>query len=304
MASKEKATGLKYTEKVQKTSKKSNTDYYKEVLKKIKDFNEPDYSEDFNPVKRELDDVEQDLVKTYEYSKGNQHLKYDLPPDEYFRERAENAIKGDSTMGNGSGEGYANTEPSWHGSRTAEELGDEIIKHAKDMIENEVDPLEDAAIFGNDLEFKPKKSSKGPKPERSAFKESKSKKKTKKESVKNKKTMMKLTYKTTKFKDDKHAMSLIPERYKVDGKVFEMTDGDQSYRIRWEGTVRKGTGAILMESNQSSIKNEKNLVEHLYNYNSADSHQKIDVIEENQMLRELMGKTRELLSGGSDETED
>ena len=45
--------------------------------------------------------------------------------------------------------------------------------------------------------------------------------------------MKRLTFKKP-FNGVNNALNLIPESYRVDNKVFEMTDGEESYRVRWE----------------------------------------------------------------------
>ena len=34
-----------------------------------------------------------------------------------------------------------------------------------------------------------------------------------------------------------NAKKLIPESYKIDGNEFEVTDGIESYRVRWDGSL-------------------------------------------------------------------
>lgn len=68
-----------------------------------------------------------------------------------------------------------------------------------------------------------------------------------------------------------NALKLIPEHYRVDNKVFEMTDGNESYKIRWEGTLTEGKAVILLASDKKMISEEVNKMKHLFNYKSKDT---------------------------------
>ena len=45
--------------------------------------------------------------------------------------------------------------------------------------------------------------------------------------------MKRLNYKN-KFTSEKEVLNLVPEGYKFDGNVFLMTDGNQTYKVRWD----------------------------------------------------------------------
>ena len=117
----------------------------------------------------------------------------------------------------------------------------------------------------------------------------------------NKKAIKESTMKRLKFKSpfngkDK-AIDLIPESYKTDKKVFEMTDGNQSYQIRWEGDATKGNAVVLKEANQMFINEDMSKIKHLMNYNSKDTlgvvtgKQRVD---ENEVFVTTMSKAKAL----------
>ena len=109
---------------------------------------------------------------------------------------------------------------------------------------------------------------------------------------KDKKTMKQLTYKKP-FLSHERAMTLIPEGYKLDGNKFRMTDGVETYTIKWESN----NPTILSYKNDKLVKEDVSKMKHLYDYNSQDTLMKTnDSLTENQIFMELMGKSRQLVS--------
>jgi hypothetical protein len=105
---------------------------------------------------------------------------------------------------------------------------------------------------------------------------------------KDKKTMKQLTYKKP-FLSHERAMTLIPEGYKLDGNKFRMTDGVETYTIKWESN----NPTILSYKNDKLVKEDVSKMKHLYNYNSQDTLMKTnDVLTENEIFGELMNKSR------------
>lgn len=72
-------------------------------------------------------------------------------------------------------------------------------------------------------------------------------------------TMKRLKFKKT-FKDSKDMLSRIPKKFKANDIVFEMYDGEDKFKIRWEGNKASGVGVILEHRND---KKEKQLFEHM-----------------------------------------
>lgn len=112
-----------------------------------------------------------------------------------------------------------------------------------------------------------------------------------KESV-NKKTMKQLNFKKP-FLTQERVMKLIPESFKVNGNKFKMSDGVETYTIKWEGNTKTGTPTPLQYKNGTLIKEDVSKMKHLYDYNSQDTLMKTnDALTENQIFAELLGKSR------------
>jgi hypothetical protein len=73
------------------------------------------------------------------------------------------------------------------------------------------------------------------------------------------------------FNGMKNAINIIPESYKVDNKTFEMTDGNETYKVRWEGTLTEGKAIVLQESNQTFVNEDMAKIKHLMGYKSEDT---------------------------------
>jgi len=68
-----------------------------------------------------------------------------------------------------------------------------------------------------------------------------------------------------------NAINLIPESYKEDGKTFEMTDGVETYKVKWEGNLAEGKANILTASGKDMVNEDFNKMKHLMNYNSKNT---------------------------------
>lgn len=111
----------------------------------------------------------------------------------------------------------------------------------------------------------------------------------------NKKTMKQLNYKKP-FLSYERAMGLIPEGYKINGNKFRMTDGVETYTVKWEGN-NTGTPTVLNYKNEKLVKEDVQKMKHLYGYKSEDSLMKTnDALTENEIFRELLGKSRTLVT--------
>jgi len=89
--------------------------------------------------------------------------------------------------------------------------------------------------------------------------------------------MKRLNFKN-KFASDTDVLNLIPENYKFDGHTFLMTDGNQTFKVRWDESINEGT--ILGYRNKSMINEDVDKMKKLFNYKHSDS----------------MGKTNDYLS--------
>lgn len=115
--------------------------------------------------------------------------------------------------------------------------------------------------------------------------------------IKEGKKMKRLRFKKP-FNGLDEAVNLIPEGYKVADKEFEMTDGNETYRVRWEGTLTEGEAIILSAKNTKLISEDKAHMLHLMGFKSEDTLGKIkgkDRIDENETFNTILNKTKSLL---------
>ena len=109
--------------------------------------------------------------------------------------------------------------------------------------------------------------------------------------------MKRLRFKTP-FNGMDNALKLIPESYKVNGKEFELTDGIESYRVRWEKTP-----TILTASNKNLMNEDMQKMKHLMQYNSKDTLGNLrgkERINENKVFNDVLNKTKKLIKEGDD----
>jgi hypothetical protein len=159
----ESVPGVKTTDATQKDEAKVNKDYYKDVEKKMSDYNAASTKKDKDGIdapKNKLSKKEEEIMQDIEMGGGMQDLTYHNEPDKRFKERQEMAIKGDSKMGNKiySGKENGNTESTWGASD--DELGEKIIKRTKRRQEKIDAAADNLTSFGDDIEFNPNKKSK------------------------------------------------------------------------------------------------------------------------------------------------
>jgi len=252
LVTEEAVSGENVTKKVQKTSKKSNDAYYKDVEKKMKDYDNSLKNQDddaIDPVKNEYEGSEQEYHDEMEIRNGQEMLNYDNDPGEKFTDRAIKSIEGDSTMGNKTytGDENGNTESVWGAS------DDEAGKKLADTIRASKKKRDDGTParhqFGDDIE-----TAEG------------------EPAVKNKKNalgegMKRITFKKP-FDGVQNAIKLIPEAFKKDMKVFEMTDGNESYKMEWNGSLTEGKVSIISASDKNMISEDYAKIKHLMGYKS------------------------------------
>jgi hypothetical protein len=99
-----------------------------------------------------------------------------------------------------------------------------------------------------------------------------------------------------------NALKLIPEGYRVNNKVFEMTDGNETYKIRWEGTLSEGKAVVLTAADKSLVNEDITRMKQLFGYKSHETLGTLkgkERIDENKVFSDIWKKTKTLL-----ETED
>jgi hypothetical protein len=133
----------------------------------------------------------------------------------------------------------------------------------------------------------------------------------------NKKTLQELNKKQTqtmkrlKFKKEfngvGNALKLIPEAYKVDAKTFEMTDGNETYTIRWEGSLTEGKAVVLTAADKKMVNEDIEKMKHLFNYTSSSTLGTVkgkNRLDENKAFTNVWNKTKTLLAEAEEDEED
>jgi len=117
------------------------------------------------------------------------------------------------------------------------------------------------------------------------------------ESKENKKKKMKRLNFKNKFTTNEDMLQLIPENYKTDDHTFLMTDGNKTYKVRWDESFNEGT--IIGFKNKSQINEDIQKMKKLFNYDYSDSMGKTnDYVTEKSAfttMLESVNKTGELI---------
>lgn len=292
--------------------------------------------------------TEVDYHDQMEIMNGQEMVQYDREPGSRFKERAMKAIEGDSTMGNNpewanvypkqqgfSGPDFgknlvkkikASEKKRNQQTPTSKMFGDdwEVVEdkshksYAFESVEDKTKcPVCDKsksdckcsdeekgkhAMKGLDADYE--KDSRGMKygmnPELDE--------KTNKNKTQIKESMKRLRFKK-EFNGVGNALKLIPESYKVNEKVFEMTDGNENYRIRWEGSINEGSAIILMASDGKLVNEDMEKMKKLMGYKSQDTLGNLkgkERINENNEFTNVWNKTKKMMNEieGMEDNED
>lgn len=105
--------------------------------------------------------------------------------------------------------------------------------------------------------------------------------------------------KRVKFKKEfnsiQEALTKVPAELREDKNVFEMTDGNKTIKVRWEGTVNEGQAVALMGKDEKLIKEEKSRMMELMGYKPEDtigSHKAKGRVMENDKFKELLSNSK------------
>lgn len=292
LSEEKKPVGLTSTEKVQKESEKFNKDNQKEVAKEMEDYEKPLEAET-EPVKYENNDEQQEYHDEMEIMNGLEMTTYDNEPSEQFKDRAEKAIAGDPTMGNSAD--YTNVIPEDQAGFTGPEFGKNLVKKIKSSKKKRDAADVDNHYDNNTTSIDGKNSITGKgKGKHIAISENKTEK------------MKRLVFKK-EFNGVENALKLIPESYKVDNKEFQMTDGNEKYEIRWEGSLTEGRAVILKASDKQLMNEDMQKMKHLMGYKSQDTLGTLKGaarIDENAKFNDIWGKTKSLINESEENTEE
>ena len=123
----------------------------------------------------------------------------------------------------------------------------------------------------------------------------------------NNNTQIKESMKRLKFKNEfkglGNALKLIPEAYKVDNKTFEMTDGNETYKIRWEGNLSEGKAVVLTAADKKLVNEDITRMKELFGYKSHETLGLVKGnarIDENKAFTDIWNKTRALMTESED----
>lgn len=303
IVSEDRVPGIHVTQKNQKESEKSNKQYNKDVKKKMSDYEKDTIKndkeeEDHVDKKFTADGKEKEYHDEMEILNGMEMLTYDQPPTEKFKERSDKAIAGHSSTGNKTytgkwdpetGEGNGNTESVWGAS--SDDFGQKHLDKINRSFDKRKDSEDRGLTFGNDYERVDAKSD-------SNVKTNNSNKKRKAFEGENKKNELmdgkikKLTFKKP-FKGEENVLKLIPENYRVDNKKFIMTDGNETYKIRWEGNVNEGEAIVLDSENKKVISEDMSKIKKLMNFKSNNGSIKVkDKLNENKEFNKIYNKVK------------
>ena len=282
----DKPVGLKKTEDIQKANKSINDASLKDVAKDIKANDkalEANKSTNAKEVKkRELNKDEKETHDNVELFQDTMlALDYDSPVDDVFKDRFEKSLAGHATMGNSNE--YANVvqDKVWGGDPN---FGQSLVDKTKAMSKVQQN------VVGGGNTMLPY----GVKNGNFAMNEN--------NNIDKKDKMKRLVFKNP-FNGLDNALNLIPESYRVDDKEFEMTDGNESYKVRWEGTLTEGRAIVLMGSTKELVNEDITKIKHLMGYSSEKTlgtlkgNQRID---ENKRFADIWGKTKSLLTESED----
>lgn len=279
-ANKAKAESGKENKKAVKDMESELSNYDKESKKDKKDAIEP---VKFNYT----DDSEEEYHQEMEIMNGQEMIQYDRTPSEEYAKRAEEAIEGSSRMGNNPE--WANVVASGQGGDPT--FGKKLVKAIKASAKRRSDDTPTTKMFGDDWEVVDDHSHKSFAMENE---------KNNKQSIKESEKMKRLKFKKP-FNGVNNALNLIPENYKVDNKVFEMTDGNESYKVRWEGSLNEGKGVVLIASDATLVNEDVQKMKHLMGYNSKETFGNLKGAErlaEDSNFSKIWDKTKTLLSEG------
>ena len=318
--------GITMASKMKKEETKINNDGVKAIDKDMAAYDKtlkqenPDNNKMATNKFNYVDDAEKTYHDELEIMNGQEMIEYRSEPGSEFTEKAKEAIEGSSRMGNEKG---GNAEEAW--GSASDKFGKDLTKRIKDSSKKRADAeiqtygMGDVQIpTGNKVQTartavtnftKPKgDTTTAGQPVQKVSDKQKIKTVKENESITPKQTkesMKRLRFKK-EFNGVGNALKLIPESYKIDKKEFEMTDGNENYRIRWEGNLTEGKAVVLLASSKNLVNEDINRMKALFNYKSESTLGLVkgkERLNENEAFADVYAKTKKLL-GEEEEIED
>jgi len=310
--------GISVTKRSKEQSDKINKEAVKKVAKDSLDYNKS-LKQDIDASKMGTNkyNYTNDSEKTYhdemEILNGQEMIKYASEPGKEFSQKAKEGIEGSSRMGN---EGkIGNAEATWGAS--SDDFGKKLVDRIKgserkraiaDAPIDSLTSLGDKIAYPNDsITVTPDKTAmsagtgKNNKNDKTPAVKSASENKNK--NLKEIKESMKRLKFKKEFNGVGNALKLIPESYKVDKKEFEITDGNEFYKIRWEGSVNEGKAIILTAKDKNLVNEDIIKMKQLFNYRSESTLGLVKGnarLDENAKFNDIWKKTKSLLNESED----
>jgi hypothetical protein len=108
--------------------------------------------------------------------------------------------------------------------------------------------------------------------------------------------MKKVTYKK-EFKSIKDALTKIPNQLKENDEVFEITDGNKTIKVRWEGTLEEGNAIALAETDSTLISEDISKMKNLMGYTSEKTigtPTAKNRVSENEIFKALLSNSKKI----------
>lgn len=290
--------GIDMAKKMKKEETKVNKDGVKAINKDLAAYDKDLKKESKGKMAPNKFNYSNDFEKTYhdemEIMNGQEMIQYDRIPTKEFSEKAKEGIEGSSRMGNKGGDGMGNAEAIKGVS--SDDFGKKLVKKIKSSEKKRSEQTPTLNLRGRDIQADLKDT--GHKPY--AFEDLKENKTITPKQTKE--SMKRLKFKK-EFNGVGNALKLIPESYKVDNKEFEMTDGNETYRIRWEGNLNEGKAVVLTASDKKMVTEDIARMKALFNYKSENTLGLVKGnarLDENKAFADVFAKTKKLLGEEED----
>lgn len=112
------------------------------------------------------------------------------------------------------------------------------------------------------------------------------------------KTVKRIYFKHTKFDNESHMLSLIPEEYKVGGQKLIMKDANENeYLVEWSIINGKPEAEILKSYNKKEINENLQRIKDLFNYKSSNMFKQSTAKQranEEKKFNDILNKARSL----------
>ena len=290
--SEETVPGISVTASAKKESGKFNKDGVKAIEKDVAAFEKNIKADkDAKGMAQNKFNYDDDFEKTYhdemEIMNGQEMLQYDSKPNDTFKKRAEEGMSGSARMGNEGGIG--NAEAAWGAS--SDDFGKNLVKRVKASSKKRNEETPTLRLRGQNIQADMKDTGNRP------YALSENNKDNNKPQIKE--GMKRLKFKK-EFNGVGNALNMIPESYRVDNKQFEMTDGNETYKIRWEGNLTEGRAVVLMASDKRMVNEDMAHMKHLMGYKSQETLGTVKGkarLTENAVFGDIFNKSKALLEG-------